>query len=215
MAMARCIIEKLFGMSDLRLILVDPHPGVCRSFERAFRGLSGVAVAQTYFEHLAEFDCVVSPANSFGLLDSGIDHSVSDFFGEALAQRVQERILDEFLGEQPVGTSLIVETGHPQHPYIAHTPTMRYPAPAAETDSAYTAMWAALLAVRRHNRSSPRAIRLLACPDLGAAAGWMRSSETARQMAIAYRNFIHPLDTLTWDLASQRHHELLRRPDEE
>ena len=202
-------------MSELRLILVDPKAGVCRSFERAFRGLPGVEVVETYFEHLAEFDCVVSPANSFGLLDSTLDHSVSDFFGEALAERVRERILDEFLGEQPVGTSLIVETGHPRHPYIAHTPTMRYPALATETDNAYTAMWTALLAVRRHNRTSPRPIRTLACPDLGAPAEWMRSSEAARQMAIAYRNFIHPPDALTWDLANQRHHELLRRPDEE
>lgn len=202
-------------MSELRLILVDPKPGVCRAFERAFRGLAGVEVAEGYFEHLAAFDCVVSPANSFGLHDGGMEQAVTDFFGEALAERVQERILDEFLGEQPVGTSLIVETGHPQHPYIAHTPIMRYPMLIAETDNAYMAMWAALLAVRHHNRASPRRIRLLACPGLGTGTGWMRAGEAARQMASAYRNFLSPPDTISWDQARQRHADLLRSPDDD
>lgn len=202
-------------MSDVRLILVDPKPEVCRAFERAFRGLPGVEVAKGYFEHLDVFDCLVSPANSFGLHDGGMEQAVTDFFGEALEERVRERILDEFLGEQPVGTSLIIETGHPLHPYIAHTPIMRYPTLIAETDNAYAAMWAALLAVRRHNRAGPRRIRLLACPGLGTGTGWMRAGEAARQMAAAYRNFLSPPDTLSWDLARQRHTELQRRPEEE
>jgi len=53
-------------------------------------------------------------------------------------KRVQERILQDYLGEQPVGTSIIVETGHHKHPFIAHTPTMRVPMPIATTDNVYT-----------------------------------------------------------------------------
>ena len=67
---------------------------------------------------------MVSAANSFGLMDGGVDLAITRFFGEPLMQRIQTRILEEYLGEQPVGTSLIVETGHPAHPFVAHTPTL-------------------------------------------------------------------------------------------
>jgi hypothetical protein len=140
----------------VQLILVDPNPGLGEAFARHFDGLPNVSVVQGYFEMLPEFDCMVSAANSFGLMDGGVDGAITRFFGEALMRRVQERILDEYLGEQPVGTSIIVETGHAEHPYIAHTPTMRIPMPIARTDHVYSAMWAMLLAVRRHNRESCR-----------------------------------------------------------
>jgi O-acetyl-ADP-ribose deacetylase (regulator of RNase III) len=45
-------------------------------------------------------------------MDGGIDFAISQFFGWGLENNVQRRILDEYSGEQPVGTSMIVETGN-------------------------------------------------------------------------------------------------------
>src|SRR5262245_274471 len=132
-------------MSDLHLILVDPKPALCRAFQKAFQGLPNIEVVQGYFERLPAFDCMVSAANSFGLMDGGVDGAITNFFGDQLMIRVQQRILDDYLGEQPIGTSLIVETQNIKHPYIAHTPTMRVPTSIAETENVYTAMWAMLL----------------------------------------------------------------------
>jgi O-acetyl-ADP-ribose deacetylase (regulator of RNase III) len=64
------------------------------------------------FEELEEFDCMVSAANSFGLMDGGVDLAIFCYFGVELMDRVQERIIRGYLGEQHVGTSLIVETGN-------------------------------------------------------------------------------------------------------
>src|SRR5688500_17584924 len=123
---------------------------------------------------------MVSAANSFGLMDGGVDLAITRFFGEQLMQRVQAHILQEYLGEQPVGTSFIVETGHPTHPFVAHTPTMRVPMTISTTDNVYTAMWAMLLAVHRHNRSSSSVpIRKVACPGLGTATGQVAPDEAA------------------------------------
>ena len=47
-------------------------------------------------------------------------------FGKQLQKRVQKYILDNFEGEQPVGTSFIIHTEKYAHPYLAHTPTMVY-----------------------------------------------------------------------------------------
>lgn len=126
----------------------------------------GVEVVCGRFEGLARFDCLVAPANSFGLMDGGADAASAEFFGPDLADRVRRRIRDESLGEQPVGTSMLVETFYPEHRYVAHTPTMRFPAALAGTDNVYTALWAVLLAVRAHNRRAPDPLRALACPGM-------------------------------------------------
>lgn len=188
--------------SDLRLILVDPNPTLCAALQKDFRDLPNVEIVSGCFEELPEFDCVVSAANSFGLMDGGVDAAIIRFFGEALMQRVQRRILDECLGEQPVGTSLIVETGHPKHPFLAHTPTMRIPMSIAQTDNVYLAMWAMLLAVRRHNRTAERRIVTVACPGLGTGCGMMPCQEAARQMSLAYRHFLNPPRSLHWTVAT-------------
>jgi O-acetyl-ADP-ribose deacetylase (regulator of RNase III) len=192
----------------LKLILVDPHPELCACFQRAFAGLPNVTVVNGYFETLPEFDCMVSAANSFGIMDGGVDAAIITFFGRALMQRVQQRILDEYLGEQPVGTAMIVETGDPQHPFVAHTPTMRTPMPIARTDHVYLAMWAMLLAVRRHNQQADRPIRSVACPGLGTATGRVPCEEAARQMALAYRNFVEPPEQIDWQFAQRRQQEV-------
>ncbi|MFZ6030438.1 MAG: macro domain-containing protein [Chloroflexota bacterium] len=142
-------------MKPLTLILVDPKPPLHAAFQKYFDGLPNVETVTAYFEDLPVFDCMVSAANSFGLMDGGVDAAIVQYFGQSLMQRVQQHILDEYLGEQPVGTSFIVETGNPKHPYVAHTPTMRIPMDISRTDNVYRAMWAMLLAVAHHNKTIP------------------------------------------------------------
>ncbi len=188
----------------LKLILVDPKPALCQAWREKFANLPSVEIVNGYFEKLPEFDCMVSAANSFGLMDGGVDAAITRFFGDSLMQRVQARILDEYLGEQPVGTSLIVETGHAKHPYIAHTPTMRVPLVIAHTDNVYLAMWAMLLAVRKHNQHSETPINSVACPGLGTATGRVPYQQAARQMALAYEHFLNPPTAISWEFASNR-----------
>jgi O-acetyl-ADP-ribose deacetylase (regulator of RNase III) len=195
-------------MRDLDLVLVDPKAEMCTAFQERFAGLPNVTVVHGRFEHLPKFDCMVSAANSFGLMDGEVDAAITRLFGYALQERVQRRILDEFLGEQPVGTSLIVETHHPAHPFVAHTPTMRVEMDIAHTDHAYLAMWAMLLAVRRHNARAERPIAIVACPGLGTATGRVPFREAARQMASAYAHVVKPPSALDWTLAGQRQAEV-------
>lgn len=199
--------------SGFRLVLVDPNPVLCQDLSAAFAELPAVEVVQGYFERLPEFDCMVSAANSFGLMDGGVDGAITRFFGFALMQRVQERILAEYLGEQPVGTSMIVETGHPRHPYLAHTPTVRVPMPIARTDNVYLAMWAMLRAVHGHNYAEGKTIRTAACPGLGSGVGRVPAREVARQMSLAYRNFLQPPSHIDWQYATRRQTEIGRGGD--
>ena len=188
----------------MRLILVDLQLKLCQAFEEYFDGLPDVEVVNGRFENLPEYDCMVSAANSFGLMDGGVDGAITAYFGQQLMDRVQKQILDEWHGEQPVGTSMIIETGHEKHPYIAHTPTMRYPMDIRHTDSVYRAMWAMLNTVSKFNKQTERKINIIACPGLGTDTGNMPFKEAARQMALAWKNFLNPPRNLDWDFAHSR-----------
>jgi O-acetyl-ADP-ribose deacetylase (regulator of RNase III) len=189
----------------MKLILVDPKMTLCDAWKSYFGDLPNYEVVNGYFERLPEFDCMVSAANSFGLMDGGVDLAIIRYFGYELESRVQKRILAEWRGEQPVGTSMIVETMHEKHSFIAHTPTMRIPMDITHTDNVYKAMWAMLVAVDRHNQSAERKIETVAVPGLGTATGQMPAKEAARQMALAYKNFLNPPRSITWNYASDRH----------
>jgi O-acetyl-ADP-ribose deacetylase (regulator of RNase III) len=189
----------------MKLILVDLQAGFITAAQHFFADLPGVSTFVGSFTDITAYDCMVSPANSFGLMDGGIDAAIIRYFGYPLMSRVQQYILDEYLGEQPVGTSFIVETGNPQHPYLAHTPTMRVPMSISRTDNVYKAMFALLLAVRKHNAVSARPIETVVCPGLGTGTGRVPFRMAAYQMALAYRHFDNPPARLDWHVADARH----------
>ncbi len=200
-------------MPNIQLILVDPKPAQCDAWKACFENLPNVQIVRGYFEQLPEFDCIVSAANSFGLMDGGIDLAIVQFFGRQVEKKVQRHILDHYLGEQPIGTSFIIETGHEHHPFLAHTPTMRSPMTVQYTDYPYLAMWALLLSVRQHNQQNDKKITTIACPGLGTGTGRVAPNEAARQMAAAYQNFLYPPDQLTWRFADDRQSQIKRGGD--
>lgn len=191
-----------------KLVLADPNAALCAAWAAAFQGYPEVEIFNGRFEQLPAFDCMVSAANSFGLMDGGVDLAITNFFGPALQARVQQVILARYNGEQPVGTSFILETGHPAHPFLAHPPTIRVPMPIAGTDYVYLAMKAMLQAVRDFNAGAER-IQIVACPGLGTATGRVPAAEAARQMALAYHYHRHPPRALSWPAATTRHHRIL------
>lgn len=188
----------------MKLILIAPNFLLYKAFQEYFGYFPDVEIVNNYFEWLTTYDCLVSPANSFGMMDGGMDAAITRFFGRSLEEKVQQRILDDYLGEQPIGTSLIVKTGHPKHPFLAHTPTMRVPMKIQGTDIPYVAMWAMLLAVRQYNKAHPDSIGSVVCPGLGTGIGQVPYTEAARQMALAYDHFLYPPKWLNCFVAASR-----------
>ncbi|WP_231962554.1 macro domain-containing protein [Symmachiella dynata] len=163
-----------------------------------------MTVIETWFEDLPPHDCFVTAANSFGIMNAGIDAAVVRFHGENLMQRIQNRILDEYLGEQPIGTAMIEPTGKVGYPFIAHAPTMRVPGSIQNTDKVYAATWASLLTVYRHNASSDEKINTVVFPAMGAGFGGVPYLEVARQMAVAYQHYLEPPHRMDWEMVADR-----------
>jgi O-acetyl-ADP-ribose deacetylase (regulator of RNase III) len=177
---------------------------MCTAFRQRFAGLPNVRVIQGRFEELEPHDCFVTAGNAFGLMTAGIDAAVVRFFGQALMDRIQHRIMDEYLGEQPVGTAFIEPTGNADYPFVAHAPTMRVPGSIEKTDKVYCATWAALLAVHAHNVRSEHKIEVVALPAMGTGFGGVAFDEAARQMGAAYRHVLEPPHRLDWDFVVER-----------
>ena len=192
-----------------RLILADPQPGMCDAWRVAFQSFEEVEIRNQKFESVAEYDCMVSAANSFGLMDGGVDLAIVNYFGKDLESRVQSHILDHYNGEQPVGSSFIIETQHAAHPWLAHTPTMRVPMSINGTENVYLAMKAMLQAVAAFNANNPASIRRVVCPGLGTATGRVSFEVAAAQMALAYRYFKNPPQQIGWQQAAEISREII------
>jgi O-acetyl-ADP-ribose deacetylase (regulator of RNase III) len=187
------------------LWLVHPESAMCEAFRLRFQGLPGVRVVRAMFQELDSHDCFVTAGNAFGIMTAGIDAAVVNRLGEGLMRRVQQRILDDYLGEQPIGTAFVVPTGDASIPFLVHAPTMRVPGSIEGTDKVYCATWAALLAIQAHNRTAEQPIEVAALPAMGTGFGGVPFDEAARQMAAAYRHLLEPPHRLDWDFVADRH----------
>ncbi len=159
-----------------------------RAWGEVFAPFDTVEVSRgDYFEQPA--DAMVSPANSFGIMDGGLDAAILKHLGNRLQRRVQEMILLDFHGEMPVGVASIVETDHETWPHLVVAPTMRVPESAANTLNAYLAFRAVLLAVKRFNETSgEQRIDSLLVSGLCTGIGGMAPRRCAAQMRVALRN---------------------------
>ena len=200
--------DTLMELKEVKLHLVDTNRELCVEFQNHFRDYSNVEVWNRPFQELPEFDVMVSPANSYGQMTGGIDKYIIDFFGQQLMDRVQEYIIRNYAGEQPVGTSFIIETGNANHPYLVHTPTMSIPKSIEGTDNPYRAMKAMLLAVQNHNRSEEKKIKSIACSGLGTMVGKVPPRIAANQMALAYKHVLNPIQKIDWFVAMDHEKEI-------
>jgi O-acetyl-ADP-ribose deacetylase (regulator of RNase III) len=168
-----------FRLRDINLAVVS-------AWRQVFANYPDVAISQgDIFEEPA--DAIVSPANSFGFMDGGIDLAYSLRFGWDLQAHLQAALREHHDGELPVGQAVIVETGDALFPWLVSAPTMRVPMDVSGTVNAFLAFRAVIRAVRAHNQTEARPIRTVLCPGLGTAVGRMAPLACAHQMYYAYR----------------------------
>jgi O-acetyl-ADP-ribose deacetylase (regulator of RNase III) len=169
------------------IFLRTTNPKLANAWNEVFESVETIQVARgDYFEQPA--DAMVSPANSFGIMDGGLDAAILEHLGANLQGRVQDLIRGQWHGEMPVGTAAVVATDNLTWPYLVVAPTMRVPENVSLTLNAYLAFRAILLAVKQFNEvAGAKQIDSLLVSGLATGVGAMEPRRCAAQMRVAYR----------------------------
>jgi len=171
-------------MIDFKVILCARASALYDAWAESFRGVDKVEVKQgNIFDFPAE--AIVSPANSFGFMDGGIDWDYSERFGWSLSERLREIITSSYDGELLVGQAAILAIDDPVYKWLVSAPTMRVPMNIKGTVNAFLAFKAALLTYKRFHLRNISNGSLL-CPGLGTGIGRLPPVVCARQMREAY-----------------------------
>lgn len=133
-------------------------------------------------------DAIVSPANSFGFMDGGLDLYISETLGWHIEENLQKQIAQLDEKELLIGKSITIETGNDKIPYLISAPTMRVPMSfnIATSVNAYLAMKAILIAASKNDK-----IQTVSIPGLCTGCGRMPFHIASNQMFLAYDEVIN------------------------
>jgi O-acetyl-ADP-ribose deacetylase (regulator of RNase III) len=177
---------------------------------------SDYTIHNTYLSDLPpdlHFDLVVSPANSYAILDGGFDDAISRAFSPkddygALTRAAQRELYKVNRGYLPPGQCLIVELPGEWREqrklryhdgkgwgcrYLALCPTMRMPSLCDwDKEVVYECIWSLLTAIERHNQaaSAGEKIESLLMTPLGTGTGGISVEKWASQTVLAMKHFV-------------------------
>ena len=177
----------------LQLNLVDLQPEMVTAWKQCFSDLPNVSIHNDSIFNYPS-DALVSPANSFGFMNGGIDFAISKTLGWHIEKRLQQVIREKYYGELLVGQAEIIPTDNPNFPYLIAAPTMRLPMVLGITPNLYLAMKAVLL-LWKHGKmedgsSISTHIQSIAISGFGTGVGQANPLFSARCMRIAYEDVI-------------------------
>ena len=192
-----------------KIFLRDRNPTLVLAWREVFAEIEPVDASDAdFFDHPA--DAMVSPTNSFGIMEGGLDLAIRDRIGGDIQEKVQEVILRDYHGEIPVGNAEVVPTENDTWPHLVVAPTMRVPESVSQTLNAYLAFRSCLLAVKRFNENHGKPqIGSLLVPGLATGVGRMDPYRCAVQMRIAYNYLSRPTRIPSYDEIHTIHRKLL------
>ncbi|WP_339683486.1 macro domain-containing protein [Gimesia maris] len=180
---------------QIRLTAIDER--LYQAWQRWCGDLSFVKVHHgSIFD--APADAIVSPANSFGFMDGGIDRLYLERLGLSIQDRVQNQIRENHGGELLVGAATMVETEDSEFPFLIAAPTMRVPMPVEDSINAFLAARAIFLLIRDgvipsgENVGQPvrEYVNSITVPGLATGVGRMSPVQCAKQVRAAIEDVL-------------------------
>ena len=192
----------------MKIQLIDRNQQMIDQWKFQFQNCEDVIIHHGDFFSL-ETDCVVSPANSFGFMDGGLDGVISETLGWQIESKLQKQIKEKYNGELLVGQAELVITDNKAVPYCISAPTMRVPLIISNTINVYLATKAVFVLLKKIN-AEQNVINSITISGFGTGVGELSYDVFAKQMKQAYDDFwldkyVFPLG---WFDAQQKHHKL-------
>ncbi len=175
-------------IEDLKIYIVESNPSIYLCLKYAFITYPNIEVINDtienfYLDNKDKIDCLVSPGNSYGIMDGGYDKGLSNILGDDFQKIVQEYIKKNYYGQQIVGTSFIIKTTIPNLSLI-HTPTMLLPSIIKDESVVYNCMRSTLICALNNN------IKSLVIPAFGGQCGKVNPIELSNQLRMGYEQIL-------------------------
>ncbi len=173
----------------LNVTLVDINPKVIEAWKAVFADTPEV---QIYKGSITDqyVDAWVSPTNSRGSMDGGVDAIIKRRLGARIETHVQQEIRKRHGGLMPVGSATCVPTGIAAPKFLISTPTMVQSVEnVSETLNVAMACAAVFQAIHMQNAKEPGSIESVALVGMGAATGRVPPRVCANLMWTGYTLF--------------------------
>ena len=187
---------------DVKIYLCDYNPAMCEAWKAALNETiyfhENIEVFQGSFHDFmkthSEVEGIVSPANSYGLMDGGYDAAIAEWFGAETVEAVQAAVIKECFGEQPVGSCLIVPvpTSVACGQFILHTPTMRVPSIIEDPEVVYHCTRSCIMEALKAE------LNTIVIPAFGGCCGKVNPKMIADYMERAFYSFSNVPNELNW-----------------
>ena len=201
----------------MQIVLAAVDNDLVRAWESTCGNIENVKIHRgSIFD--VKCDAIVSPANSFGFMDGGLDLAISEYFGSHVQERLQKLIQTRHHGELLVGLAEVVDTDHAEIPYLIAAPTLRVPTILTETVNVYLATRAILTHVKfgtvPDGTPVKHIIETIAIPGMGTGTGKVPPDICAHQMQVALQDILLSQYEFpaSW-LDAQKSHHLLYAND--
>ena len=163
------------------------------------------------FREISGYDCIVSPGNSHGIMDGGMDLAISRYFDDrdTFIKNIQSQLKTKFNLKQAPGTATILITGFDKCKYLLHVPTMLIPSRITHKEILYWCIYNMLHKVYKHNLKKDD-IHTVCMSGLGTGAGRVQYDQFIKLFKLAYDHYIHniSLDYIDWNTANIQYVEL-------
>ncbi|MEV4506377.1 macro domain-containing protein [Streptomyces klenkii] len=177
------------AQSSLKVVLTDLNASVVEAWRAAFADTPGIEVRKGSILD-ENVDAWVTPTNSRGRMDGGVDAAIKRYLGAGIQLRVQRAIRDQFGGSLPVGSAVCVPSGAVNPKFLISTPTMEHSSEnVSETLNVALACAAAFQAIHRRNEEVPGSIESVALVGMGARTGRVPARVCANLMWTGYTLF--------------------------
>lgn len=173
----------------MKIILLSDDLKIVSEWRKLFSKEPDVVVVKSELQEFLKeekVDVIVSPGNSYGRLDGGYDEAIRNYYSEVaklnLIPFLQEIIMKEYFGEQPVGVGVHLNFSG-DFPDFIHIPTMRVPSKIKD-ESVIRQCTRTALVLSEQNENE-----VILLPAFGAGVGEVPAKIVAEQMYLGYKNF--------------------------
>jgi len=166
-----------------------------------------------------KFDAIVSPANSYGIMEGGFDMHLNNYLSNELNYKDFIKMIQKQLSKkvnllQQPGSAILLETNNSKCPYLIHSPTMQIPSIIYNKEIVYWCIYNILTLIYNHNenciKDKETKINTICMPGMGTGCGQLTYKDFVKLLYLAYKHFKQNIKKIEvdWEYAKKQYKEL-------